>query len=104
MCATHDCLADLTCILGCFGGSLGGGGGGGGGFGLGDAGIPLTCLGDCVAEGCASAQAFSQDVVNCFLMAALNGTCMGFNLNCLMTACSGPITACIGDKCPPSGG
>jgi hypothetical protein len=102
-CPTHDCLADLTCILGCFGSGLGGGGGGGGssggGFGLGDGGIPLTCLGLCITEGCASAQEFSSNVVNCFVQALLDGTCMGLNINCLMNACMGPIAACIGDHC-----
>jgi hypothetical protein len=107
MCVTHDCFKDLTCAIGCLGGSLGGGGGGsssggggsssGGGFGLGDGGIPLTCIVDCLATGCASAQAFAQAAVTCLLDNI--GTCGGFNLNCLMSACMGPIAACLNDTC-----
>jgi hypothetical protein len=103
MCATHDCFKDLTCAIGCLGGSLGGGGGGGGssggggGFGLGDGGIPLTCIVDCLATGCSSAQYFAQQAVTCLLNNI--GTCGGFNLNCLMGACSGPISACLNDVC-----
>jgi hypothetical protein len=96
MCPVHTCFQDLTCAIGCFGGL----GGGGGGFGGGDGGIPninLTCIVDCLAEGCASAQYFAQQAVNCFIENL--GTCGGFSLNCLMSACSGPVAACIGDHC-----
>jgi hypothetical protein len=102
-CAVHTCFEDLTCAIGCFGG-LGGGGGGSSGGGSssssGGGGLPninLTCIVDCLAEGCASAQYFAQEAVNCFI--ANIGTCGGLNLNCLMTACSSQVAACLGDKC-----
>lgn len=103
-CPTHSCFQDLTCAIGCFGGLGGGGGGGLGGFGGGDGGIPninVTCIVDCLAEGCSSAQYFAQQAVNCFIDNI--GTCGGFSLNCLMSACMGPISSCLNDSCASGG-
>lgn len=94
-CPVHTCLQDLECTIGCLGGL--GGGGGLGGLGGGDAGIPLTCIVDCLAEGCASAQYLAQQAVNCFIDNL--GACGGFSINCLMSQCMGPVTACLSDGC-----
>jgi hypothetical protein len=60
--------------------------------------VPLTCIVDCLARGCASAQFFANQAVNCFIDNI--GTCGGFSLNCLEKACDSQIAACIGSKCP----
>jgi len=92
-CMVKSCFQSLECVLGCFGGL-----GGGGGFGGGDGGLMLppnllTCTANCIAPACPSAQVFLNDAVSCFIDNI--GTCGGLNINCLMSACSSAITACL---------
>ncbi len=95
MCTVKTCLQVVECVLGCLGTGLGGGGGG---INL-DGGTIFSCAADCEAEGCSSAQFFTDQAVGCLLGAAIGGQCMGFNINCLMQQCSSQITACIGSHC-----
>ncbi len=97
MCTVKTCLQAFECAIGCLGG-LGGGGGGGGGFNLDGGTNPVGCLTSCVAEACIDGQYFANQAAFCILQAAL-GQCMGFNLNCVMSACSSDITACINSHC-----
>lgn len=93
-CPVKSCLQELTCAVNCIGGL------GGGGFR--DGGIPninLTCVADCAAEGCASAQYFVNQALNCFIQALVTGQCTSISLNCLMNACPGEIAACLADHC-----
>lgn len=93
MCPVHTCLQSVECAVGCIGGL-----GGGGGFNL-DAGVPLTCIADCIAQGCASSQYFAQQAVDCIIGALFSGQCMGLSITCLMNACSSQFGACIANHC-----
>jgi hypothetical protein len=54
-----------------------------------------------VAEGCASAQYFVQQALNCFLDALITGQCKTPSIGCLMSACGSQFAACLSDRCPP---
>ena len=58
----------------------------------------LTCVGDCVARGCASSGYFADQAVDCFI--ANIDKCMPISFTCLENACSGPVAACLGSTCP----
>jgi hypothetical protein len=91
MCMTIGCFQMLTCSFGCVMG----------GFGRDAGGIPnvsLTCVADCLARGCPSAQFFFDQAFNCFLQNFQK--CGGPNLGCLMQVCGPEISACIGYTCP----
>ena len=62
--------------------------------------VSVSCVGDCVARGCASAQYFFDQAFDCFV--ANIGTC-GANLTCLESACDSQVAACIGSHCPSGG-
>ena len=90
-CPTNEtCLEVITCVLG--------------NIGLGGGGLPsfnLVAISDCIAEGCANAQFFANQVVTCAednAIACIGGGGGGI-LDCLMTKCSSQFAACLGSDC-----
>lgn len=88
-CDTIGCFAMLTCALKCIDLSTQ------------PPGVSVTCVADCVSEGCPSAQFFFDQAFNCFLQ---NITSCGLDINCLETQCDSQVAACIGSKCTQPGG
>jgi hypothetical protein len=78
-CTPISCLEELGCAEKCL--------------------MPLnvTCVADCVAEGCAQAGYLVNQVIDCFIMNA--GACGGLNISCLTQKCQSSIAACIGNHC-----
>jgi hypothetical protein len=85
-CTTISCFEILTCAFGCIDLSSN------------PPAFSLTCVGDCVARGCASAGYFADQAVDCFI--ANIGSCNPVSFNCLTSKCSGPVNACLGSTCP----
>jgi len=79
------CSDVLTCTQGCAG--------------------DFTCIQDCQASGCDSAQALSQDVLiciltNCFADCQADPSSLTC-LSCMGTSCSSELAACFADTCTP---
>ena len=88
-CPVHGCFPMLTCSFGCIDPAPPGA----------DAGPPnvrVSCIADCVAEGCASARFFFDQAFNCFLQ---HFDQCGSDRDCLMKACNAEVTACVGEIC-----
>jgi hypothetical protein len=60
--------------------------------------VSLSCLGNCVADGCPDTQFFLDQAVNCAIQAAF-GTCGG-DFQCITQQCGTEIAACLGSTCP----
>ena len=84
MCKTLGCMEMLTCALGCVD------------FSMRPPNISVTCIADCVAMGCPSAQFFFNQAFNCFIQNF--GKC-GPKFGCLSMQCGPELAACIGSKC-----
>lgn len=89
-CDTIGCFSMLTCALKCIDTSTR------------PPNVSVTCVADCVARGCPSAQFFFDQAFNCFLQNV--STCGGLDLTCLEKQCDPQVAACIGSKCPQPGG
>jgi hypothetical protein len=89
-CDTIGCFSMLTCALKCIDLSTR------------PPGVSVTCVADCVARGCPSAQFFFDQAFNCFLRNV--NTCSGLDINCLEKQCDPQVAACLGSKCPQPGG
>jgi hypothetical protein len=87
MCPIISCAMELTCALGCFNGATN------------PPMISISCIGDCISTGCPAAQSLADQAVNCFIDNI--GTCGGLSISCLMSACMGPVDACLSETCPP---
>lgn len=59
--------------------------------------VKVSCVADCVAQGCPSAQFFFDQAFNCFLQHF--GECRGGDFGCLQKKCDSEVAACIGSKC-----
>jgi hypothetical protein len=81
-CKPIGCPEELTCALGCIM------------LGSTPPMISIQCVGDCVASGCAQANYFFDQTIQCFIDNV--GSCGGASLSCLMSKCSSEITACLG--------
>jgi hypothetical protein len=61
----------------------------------------LTCVSNCVAEGCPNVQFFVDQVINCAISALPQ--CIGGGgggvFGCIMNQCSSQFSACIGATC-----
>jgi len=57
----------------------------------------LSCVANCLAEGCANAQYFADQAVDCAVTAAIGGC--GGDFNCIQKQCSSQIAACLGSSC-----
>jgi hypothetical protein len=56
----------------------------------------LTCVSNCVAQGCADVQFFVDQVLDCAILAL---PACGGDPTCIQKACDTEIAACIGAKC-----
>jgi hypothetical protein len=63
--------------------------------------ISASCVADCVAQGCAKAQYFVDQVLNCAFMYLPQCFGMGMQgiVGCIMNKCGTQIAACIGSTC-----
>ncbi len=84
-CMTIGCLEMLTCSLKCIDTSSR------------PPMVRVSCVGDCVARGCPSAQFFFDQAFNCFIQ-HLNEC--GANFGCLQSKCDPEVAACIAGRCP----
>jgi len=57
----------------------------------------VTCVSNCVAQGCADVQFFVDQVLNCAIFAL--PSCGGDIQGCLFEQCSSEIAACLGATC-----
>ena len=85
-CTTLSCFAAFTCAIKCI-----------------DAKtqpptVSVSCVADCLAEGCPDTQFFFDQAFNCAIQAAFGGC--GGDFNCIMKQCSTEIAACLGATCP----
>jgi hypothetical protein len=56
----------------------------------------LTCVANCVSQGCADVQFFVDQVLDCAIQAL--PTC-GADFGCVQTECDAEVAACIGATC-----
>ena len=85
-CATIGCFPMLTCSFGCIDPRTR------------PPTVKVSCVGNCVARGCPSAQFFFDQAFNCFLQHLQE---CGANFGCLQSKCGGEVTACLGSVCRP---
>ncbi len=84
-CPTTGCIQMLGCARGCIDGSVR------------PPNVRVSCVADCVAQGCASAQFFFDQAFNCFLKHW--NECNGADFGCLEKKCDPEIAACLGATC-----
>jgi hypothetical protein len=77
------CIETATCIFGCFN----------------NPGMAGSCTAGCVSQGCANAQFFVDQVLNCAFSNITKCVGGGGIGQCLMTQCQTEIAACIGSSC-----
>ena len=87
-CPVKTCFESLTCAIACI--DLKGN----------PPTVSISCVANCLAEGCAQAQYFANQAFNCILDAALFGDGGCRSLTCLQAQCSNEIAACLGSSCP----
>jgi hypothetical protein len=92
-----DCIEVVTCIAG----GLLGGGGGTGCISITPFMFDLACTANCVSEGCANAQFYANQVVDCLISSL--PMCLGMGMggigNCVMQQCGTDLAACLGGTC-----
>jgi len=83
-CMPKTCLETITCALGCID------------LMSQPPKFSVTCVANCVSEGCPNSQFFVDQALNCFVGAL---PMCGGDFNCLQGACGSQIAACIGANC-----
>jgi hypothetical protein len=88
MCPVLSCFKAFTCAIGCID------------LMMTPPSVSVSCLANCVAEGCADTQFFFDQAFNCVIDAALfgdGGSC--HDIMCLESQCGPQIAACLGAVC-----
>jgi hypothetical protein len=62
----------------------------------------LTCVANCVAQGCSDVQFFVDQFINCAIGALPNCGGGGDVFMCLQGECSSEFNACLNAECPPN--
>lgn len=83
-CQTRGCLSMLTCSFGCIDTSTS------------PPDVRVSCVADCVSQGCADARFFFDQAFNCFLQHLQE---CGADRDCLTKACSAEVGVCVGELC-----
>jgi hypothetical protein len=83
-CEPKGCLEIITCAFGCVD------------LNQSPPDFSLTCVANCVAQGCADVQFFVDQVLDCAVGAI--GTCGG-DFGCIQSECDSAFAACIGATC-----
>lgn len=86
MCQNLSCFAELTCSLKCIN------------LMTMPPSFSASCVATCVAMGCAKAQFFFDQAINCIIQKGLP-KCMGGNFGCLQMVCQNEFNACLGSGC-----
>jgi hypothetical protein len=85
-CPTVGCIQMLGCARGCIDTSVR------------PPNVKVSCVADCVAEGCPSARFFFDQALNCFIQHFKD--CNGADFTCLEKMCDAEVAACLGATCP----
>jgi hypothetical protein len=85
-CDLLGCMPMLTCAFACIDGSTS------------PPTVHASCVGQCVARGCPSAQFLFDEAFNCFLQ-HLDDCPGGVDIGCLIKQCDAKVAACIGANC-----
>jgi hypothetical protein len=59
----------------------------------------FTCIDGCLVPVCANGVAAANAVINCAVMALIDGSCMGFDPTCLLSTCSTEVATCFALGC-----
>jgi hypothetical protein len=59
-------------------------------------GFSVSCVANCVAQGCSDVQFFVDQVLDC---AAANLVTCGADFGCIQSACGNEFAACLGATC-----
>jgi hypothetical protein len=58
--------------------------------------VKVSCIADCVARGCPSAQFFFDQAFGCFIQHLQD---CGSSFSCLQSKCDAEVAACLGSHC-----
>lgn len=81
-CPVYDCPQMVDCAIECFAVAFP---------------PELTCVTNCVSQGCADAQSAAQNFIDCAILAAFSGC--GEDFMCILDACDAEYTACLAGYC-----
>jgi hypothetical protein len=85
-CTTLSCFQAFTCAIKCIQ------------LNSNPPSVSVSCVANCLAEGCPDTQFFFDQAFNCAIVQAFGGC--GGDFNCIQQACATEIAACLGSTCP----
>ncbi len=86
-CTTKSCFQAFTCSIGCIK------------LNSNPPQVSISCVANCLAQGCADTQFFFDQAFNCAVFKGI-AQCKGPDINCLQKVCGPEIAACLGATCP----
>jgi hypothetical protein len=87
MCPVKSCFQAFTCAIGCID------------LMATPPSVSVSCVANCVAEGCPATQYFFDQAFNCILDTALFGDAGCKDITCFEKSCQNEINACLGATC-----